>query len=96
MTERDPATTIEEPQGTPLSWHSKVAAILFVIFCFEVGVFLLVFPWMDSWNSNWLRDTAPLLRRWWDNPFLRGALSGVGLVNIYISFVEMFRLLRAL
>ena len=41
-----------------------------------------------------------LYRRWltevWDNPYFRGALSGLGLLNIYISFVEVFRLKRAL
>jgi hypothetical protein len=30
----------------------------------------------------------------WDNMYLRGAVSGLGLANLYISFVELFRLER--
>ena len=30
----------------------------------------------------------------WVSPYFRGAISGIGLVNIYISFVEVFRLRR--
>ena len=69
--------------------------MLFVIFCFEIGVFLLVFPWLDPWSNNGVADLRGLAEVW-DNPYFRGALSGLGLLNIYISFVEVFRLKRAL
>ena len=79
---------------SPSHWYRKVGALLFVIFCFELGVFLLVFPWLDPWDNNAVADF-----RWvadiWDSAYLRGALSGLGLLNIYISCVEVFRLRRA-
>jgi hypothetical protein len=31
---------------------------------------------------------------YWDNAYLRGAVSGLGIVNVYISLVEIFRLRR--
>jgi hypothetical protein len=92
----EPQPRLEEHVERPRSgWYRRLGALLFVIFCFEIGVFLLVFPWLDPWNNNWVADM-----RWmtqvWDNPYFRGALSGLGLLNIYISFVEVFRLKRAL
>jgi hypothetical protein len=30
----------------------------------------------------------------WDSPYFRGALSGLGVVNIYISLAEVFRFRR--
>jgi hypothetical protein len=65
-----------------------------VIFCFELGVFLLVFPWLEAWDINWFASYSPAVRDLWNNSYFRGALSGLGLVNIYISLIEVFRLRR--
>lgn len=75
-------------------WYSKVLALCFVIFCFEIGVFLLVFPWLDVWPSNGMASYIPWLRGVWRSAYFRGALSGLGIINIYISFVEVVRLIR--
>ena len=37
---------------------------------------------------------TPFFRMWWNNLYLRGAVSGIGMVNLYISLVEAFRLKR--
>lgn len=92
----EPQADLEAPVQRPRSgWYRRLGALLFVIFCFEIGVFLLVFPWLDPWNNNWVADMHGLTDVW-DNPYFRGALSGLGLLNIYISFLEVFRLKRAL
>jgi hypothetical protein len=91
--ERQPA--VAEPEEPPKThWYQKLAILLFIIVCFEVGVFLLVFPWMDYWSNNSIASIAPWVRAIWDSPYFRGALSGLGLVNIYISLGEVFRLRR--
>lgn len=77
------------------SWYAKILGFCFVIFCFEIGVFLLVFPWLRMWDTNQLASYWPWLRDVWTSPFFRGALSGLGLVNIYISLLEMLKLLRS-
>lgn len=79
------------PRGT---WYGKVLRLCFVIFCFEVGVFLVVFPWLGDWDNNRLTTYSTLLEEVWGNPYFRGALSGLGLANIYISFLEILRLIR--
>ncbi len=92
-----------QPMGTAVpdrqpvrggTWYGKVLSLCFVVFCFEIGVFLVVFPWLDYWESNSLALYAPWLEDVWGNPYFRGALSGLGLVNIYISFLEIVRLIR--
>jgi len=76
-------------------WYAKFKILLFIVFAFEIGFFLLVFPWMRGWD----RTTIPLMLPWlahiWDNPFFRGAISGLGAVNIYIALLEVGRLRRA-
>jgi len=75
-------------------WHRRAWAICFAIFALEIGLFLVVFPWMDSWNINHLQRWFPRLQNWWEDPYLRGAVSGLGLANVYIACGEVIRLIR--
>jgi hypothetical protein len=75
-------------------WYHKFSALLFIIFCLELGLFLLIFPWTDSWDTNFFAAWIPEWHAWWTNAYLRGAVSGVGVLNLYIGFVEIFRLRR--
>jgi len=75
-------------------WYHKMSAVVFITFCLEIGFFLLVFPWTEAWDNNFFSSLIPGLRPYWANMYLRGAVSGVGVVNLYISFIEMFRLRR--
>ena len=58
------------------------------------GCILLIVPWTDSWDGNYFSGLVPQLQHYWGNIYVRGAVSGLGLVNLYISLVEMFRLRR--
>ena len=70
----------------------------------ELGFFLLVFPWTDAWYSNrfstfaaesyWSATVAGWWRTLWPNAFFRGAVSGLGIINLYIALVEIFALRR--
>ena len=72
----------------------RLVSICFAIFTFEIGLFLVIFPWMDSWSVNSIQGLLPIIQNVWDDPYFRGAVTGVGLVNIYIAFQEVLRLLR--
>ncbi len=71
--------------------------MLFIIFCFELGLFLLIYPWTDGWSDNYF---AWLLRghsqaswhAFWDNSYVRVGLSGLGIVNLWIAIMEVFRM----
>jgi hypothetical protein len=75
-------------------WYRKVSAVLFITFCLEIGLFLLVFPWTEYWDGNYFSAFLPDWHRYWDNMYMRGAISGLGVVNLYIAFVEIFHLRR--
>ena len=75
-------------------WYHKVSAVLFITFCLEIGLFLLVFPWTEYWDGNYFSALLPNWQRYWDNRYVRGAISGLGVVNLYIGFAEIFHLRR--
>jgi hypothetical protein len=75
-------------------WYHKMSAVLFITFCLELGFFLLIFPWTEYWDGNFFSAIIPEWHRYWENMYVRGAVSGLGMVDLYISFVEMMRLRR--
>jgi hypothetical protein len=94
-----PAATSDPPAATKstrfMRWHRRVLGFCLVIFTFELGLFLLVFPWLRSWDLNWVPVHSPKFADLWMSPYFRGALSGLGILNIYISLAEFLRQLKA-
>ena len=92
-----PAEAAAEMETSPRrkrSWLSQVSGLAWIILCFELGAFLLVYPWMDGWDRNVLALWLPGLQPYWANTWLRGAISGLGTVNIVIALTELFRYLK--
>lgn len=90
------ATAPETKPARFVKWHHRVLAFCFIVFAFEVGLFLLVFPWMSNWDLNWVPVHSRLLSDLWMSRYFRGALSGLGLMNMYIAFAELARQLRSI
>ncbi len=76
------------------SWFARLSGLAWIILCFEIGVFLLVYPWMDGWERNELANWREGTREIWVNPYVRGAVSGIGIVNIGTSLRDLYRYLR--
>jgi hypothetical protein len=75
---------------------SRLLAILYVILCFEMGVFLIVLPWIPIWTKNYFVDHYPLVSRIALNYFVRGGVSGIGLADIWLAVSEAWRLRQRL
>jgi len=54
------------------------------------GMALVLVPWSDVWDSNYVLYHYPALAFVMKNPFLRGAVSGLGFMNILLS-LDTFR-----
>ena len=67
----------------------KILFWLYVLYCFEAGIFLLVFPWMRMWDQNSLLSYYPCLRGVFLNDFFRGAVSGLGMANLILGSWEL-------
>ena len=82
--------------GGLIRWHRRLLGFCLVIVAFELGLFLLVFPWLKQWSMNWVPVHSRLLAPFWMSAYFRGAVSGLGLLNIYVSVAEAARQLRLL
>ena len=97
--ERQPPAdeTVHSPIAVPppvFHWYHKMSAVVFITFCLEIGLFLLIFPWTEYWDGNYFSSLMPQMKSYWDNLYVRGAVSGLGAVNLFISLSEIFRLRR--
>lgn len=59
-----------------------------VVFFIELGMILVVLPWTTIWTQNSLLTGYPTLKMIADHGFLRGAVSGLGLLNIWIGISD--------
>ncbi|MBI4471974.1 MAG: hypothetical protein HY646_04855 [Acidobacteria bacterium] len=70
---------------------NRLLAIAFILFCFEIGLFLMFVPWSDLWASNFLLAYSPVLRSIAMNNFVRGAISGLGVIDFLLGLAELGR-----
>lgn len=82
-----------EPTGGA-SGASRVIRIIVILFCVEVGLILLLLPWSLLWDNNFFFSLAPEWNRVWLNFYTRGAISGLGIVNLWIAATEALRLAK--
>jgi len=68
---------------------NKFLFVLYVLYCLEVGIFLLVYPWMRLWDQNFLLQYSSYLRVVLLNDFVRGAVSGLGIANLILGAWEV-------
>ncbi len=86
---------------------AKLSVIFYIILCFEIGIFLTVLPWwpqgmwgISDWGNNYFllyaaRKTGYQgLQTVVASGWVRGAVSGVGLLNLGIAFWEIFNFKR--
>ena len=71
---------------------NRLLTIIYIVFCFEMGVFLFVFPWISLWSRNYFVGHYPLFAAVVHNYFLRGAVSGLGLADVWLALFEVRRL----
>jgi hypothetical protein len=70
-----------------------VSRLLLVAFFLEVGFVLIVAPWSSFWDRNYFAESLPLVDAFISNNYVRGAVSGLGVINVAAGIVELFSLL---
>ena len=54
-----------------------------------MGFLLVVLPWSEFWEHNYFAVAWPVLRSIVTNNFVRGGVSGLGLVNLVAGFADL-------
>jgi hypothetical protein len=81
---------------------AKLSVIFYIILCLEIGIFLTVLPWwpqgmlgLSDWGNNYFLLYAARKTGYYGlqavvaSGWVRGAVTGVGLLNLGIAFWEI-------
>jgi hypothetical protein len=71
-------------------WMSLAARAVVLLFWLELGVGLILVPWSDVWQENYFLHKYPSSTLFLNSAFLRGAVSGLGVMNVVLA-VSAFR-----
>jgi hypothetical protein len=63
----------------------RVLNVLWMLVLFEMGVLLLFLPWLHFWEANYFLARYPSLMPYLLHPSLRGAISGLGALDILLA-----------
>jgi hypothetical protein len=66
--------------------------LFFALYCLEAGLFFVIVPWTRVWTMNPLLHENLALAVWADNPFVRGFISGFGVIHLLIGVKDIIRL----
>ena len=82
---------------------AKLSVIFYIVLCLEIGIVLTLLPWvpqgtlgLSDWGNNYFLVYAAhktgflMLQTVVASGWVRGAVSGVGLLNVGIAFWEIF------
>jgi hypothetical protein len=75
-------------------WYHMVAAAALISLCTAMGLFLLVVPWSGLWDANSYVLAMPAVLSYWASPYLRGAVSVLGILNLVIALADAIRFRR--
>jgi hypothetical protein len=69
--------------------------LFFALYCLEAGLFFTVVPWTSIWTGNAILHSSTSLGLFADNNFVRGFVSGIGMLHLILGVRELARVLRA-
>jgi hypothetical protein len=64
---------------------NRILRAMLVVLCFEMGALLLYLPWTSFWEQNYFLSHFPVLIPVLLHPSFRGAVSGLGVVDIILA-----------
>lgn len=76
------------PTSPVAIWIDRIGLVIKVVFYIELGMLLAILPWTRVWTDNSLILSYPNLRSLLQQNFVRGIVSGIGLVDIWIGIWE--------
>lgn len=70
-------------------WLQRLSLFVLVLFCVYLGVLVTILPWWSSvWDRNLFIQSRPVLAAVLHNGAVRGLISGLGMLDIWIGISE--------
>ncbi len=87
-----PTETAAAPPPQEARRARRAVRLVFALFCLEIGLVMVMLPWTLLWDNNYFSHLYPSWSDFWLSSYTRGAVSGLGVINVYIAGSEGLRL----
>lgn len=68
--------------------------LLVIAALIELGLLLIVVPWSAYWERNYFAQLSPIVEAVVVNNYVRGAVTGLGAVNVLAALADLAALVR--
>lgn len=68
--------------------------LLVIALLIELGLLLIVIPWSAYWDRNYFAQLSPVVNAVVTNNYIRGAVTGLGTVNLFAALADLAALVR--
>ena len=83
-----PPDAVSSRRAAPV-WLQRLSLFVLVLFCVYLGVLVMILPWWTRvWDQNLFILSHPTLATILHNGAVRGIISGLGLLDIWIGISE--------
>jgi hypothetical protein len=76
------------PATHPPVWAQRLLLVVEVAIAVWAGMLVMVLPWTRLWTENPLLNAWPTLKFILGQSFVRGMISGIGLIDVWIGFSD--------
>jgi hypothetical protein len=86
-----PSALLSSPeplQTPPPVWMQRFVLVCTVVICLWTGLVLAALPWLPAWTENSIISDLPTLRQILATGFIRGLVTGLGLLDLWIGISE--------
>jgi len=70
---------------------NRFLRVVLILIFFEMGALLVYIPWSGAWERNYFLNRYPALIPYLLNPSVRGAISGLGVLDIAMAARMIWR-----
>lgn len=88
--EEQPGPLVPHSQPTP-AWAQRLLLGVEAGIAVWAGILVLLIPWTRLWTENPLLAGWPALHSFLDLTFVRGMISGIGLIDIWMGVADALR-----
>jgi hypothetical protein len=86
---RQPPTRVLDSKDVAPIWLQRLSLFVLVLFCVYLGVLVAILPWWTRmWDQNLWIMSHPAVAAILKNGAVRGLISGLGLIDIWIGISE--------